>query len=195
VAAAVFYFDFNSPYAYLAAARIEGLVPGAEWRPIAFPLLLHEQGRLEAAMARDPSPIVAEVSRRAADRGLPPFNPPQGWPLHAWSLAPLRAALFAGDSGRMREFCDAAFRAMFVEGRSLVELDTIRDAAREAGLDATEVEEAIQRPEVKQRLKGHTEEALARGVTGIPTVAIGDELFWGDDRLEEAAAAASDGAG
>jgi 2-hydroxychromene-2-carboxylate isomerase len=191
VAGRIFYFDFNSPYAYLAAARIEEMIPAAEWRPIAFPLLLHELGRLEAAMARDPAPIVAEVSSRGADRGLPPFNPPRGWPLHAWSLAPLRAALVAGDSGRMREFCEAAFREMFVEGRSLAELDTVRDAARAAGLDAAEVVEGIQRPEIKEQLKSHTEEALARGVTGIPTVAIGDQLFWGDDRLEEAAAAAS----
>lgn len=59
------------------------------------------------------------------------------------------------------------------------------------GLDQDEVEAAIQRPEIKQQLKDHTEEAFARGVTGIPTVAVGDDLFWGDDRLEEAAAAAS----
>jgi 2-hydroxychromene-2-carboxylate isomerase len=189
----ILYFDFNSPYAYLAAARIEDLIPGTEWRPIAFPLLLHELGRLDAAMARDPAPIVAEVSSRAAERGLPPFNPPSGWPLHAWSLAPLRAALVAGDSGRMHEFCDAAFRAMFVEGRSLAEADTVRDVASAAGLDAAEVEDGIQRPEIKERLKDNTDQALARGVTGIPTVAIGDELFWGDDRLEEAAAAAAPG--
>ena len=184
------YFDFNSPYAYLAAARIEDMIPGTGWKPIAFPVMLYELGRLEAAMARDPAPVVAEVSRRAADRGLPPFNPPQAWPLHAWSLAPLRAALVAGDSGRMREFCGAAFNAMFVEGRSLAEPDTVRDVARAAGLDPADVEQGIQRPEIKERLKDNTNAALAWGVTGIPTVAIGHVLFWGDDRLEEAAAAA-----
>jgi 2-hydroxychromene-2-carboxylate isomerase len=83
-----------------------------------------------------------------------------------------------------------AFRKSFVEGRSLAELDNLLAAAREAGLDPDEVSEGIGRPEIKERLKGNTEEALARGVTGIPTVAIGDELFWGDDRLHEAAAAA-----
>jgi 2-hydroxychromene-2-carboxylate isomerase len=79
----------------------------------------------------------------------------------------------------------------FVYGHSLAELDSVLGAAREAGLDPDEVREAVGRPEIKERLKSHTEEALARGVTGIPTVAIGDELFWGDDRLEEAAAAVS----
>jgi 2-hydroxychromene-2-carboxylate isomerase len=190
-ARAIFYFDFQSPYAYLAAARIEGLIPEAEWRPIAFPILLDRLGRLESAMGRDTTPIVAEVSERAAGRGLPPFNPPQAWPLQTWSLAPLRAALFAADRGRLPEFSRVAFHNLFAEGRSLSELDNVVAAAREVGLDEDEVEEAIHRPEIKQQLKDHTEEAFARGVTGIPTVAVGDDLFWGDDPLEEAAAAAS----
>ena len=57
--------------------------------------------------------------------------------------------------------------------------------------EPNEVRDGIERPEIKERLKSNTEQALARGVTGIPTVAIGDELFWGDDRLDEAAAAAT----
>jgi 2-hydroxychromene-2-carboxylate isomerase len=187
---AVFYFDFHSPYAYLAATRIEGLIPHAEWRPIAFPILLNQLGRLDAAMGRDASALAAEVSDRIAERGLPAFRPPQGWPLETWSLVPLRAALFAGDRGRLRDFSHAAYRKLFVEGRSLAQLDNVREAAAEAKLDPDEIEDAIQRPEIKQRLKDHTEEALAKGITGIPTVAIGGELFWGDDRLEEAAAAA-----
>jgi 2-hydroxychromene-2-carboxylate isomerase len=187
----VFYFDFNSPYAYLAAMRIEELIPEAQWRPIAFPILLNQLGRLESAMQRNFAAAAAEASSRAAERSLPAFNPPQGWPLETWSLAPLRAALFAGDSGRLREFSRAAFRKLFVEGRSLAELDAVHEAALQADLNPDEVEDAIQRPDIKHRLKDQTEEAVARGITGIPTVAIGGELFWGDDRLEEAAAAAT----
>jgi 2-hydroxychromene-2-carboxylate isomerase len=190
-APAVFYYDFNSPYAYLAAERIEGLIPDAEWRPIAFAILLGQLGRLERVLEElDPAPVAAEVAGRAAERGLPPFAPPDAWPFGTWSLAPLRAALFADEVGRLREFSGAAYRKSFVEGRSLAELDNILAAAREAGLEPDDVSEAIKRPQIKERLKGHTEEALARGVTGIPTVAVGNELFWGDDRLEEAAAAA-----
>jgi 2-hydroxychromene-2-carboxylate isomerase len=189
---AVFYFDFNSPYAYLAAERIDELIPGAEWRPFAFPILLNQLGRLDSVLENiDPEPVRAEVSRRAADRDLPPFAPPAEWPVESWSLAPLRAALVAGELGRMREFSKAAFRKAFVESRSLAELDNIAAAARDAALDPDEVTEGIQRPEIKERLKRHTDEALARGVTGIPTVAIGDQLFWGDDRLDEAVTAAS----
>ena len=186
---ATFYFDFNSPYAWLAAERIDGFVPGAEWKPIAFPILLHRLGTLEAAMKRSRAPVVEEVSRRAAERGLPPFSPPPGWPLESWSLVPLRAAVHAGDRGRLREFSAAVFRAMFADARPLTELGTVLEAAREAGLDTADVREAVDRREIKDRLKANTDEAFERGVTGIPTVAIGDELFWGDDRLDEAAAA------
>jgi 2-hydroxychromene-2-carboxylate isomerase len=188
---AVFYYDFNSPYAYLAAERIDELIPDAEWRPIAFAILLGRLGRLERVLETlDTAPIAAEISERAADRGLPPFAPPKGWPVETWSLAPLRAALVADEHGCLREFSSAAYRTSFVESRPLAELDNVLAAARDVGLEPDEVREGIERPEIKERLKGNTEEALARGVTGIPTVAIGDDLFWGDDRLDEAAAAA-----
>jgi 2-hydroxychromene-2-carboxylate isomerase len=186
---AVLYFDFNSPYAYLATERIDSLIPEAEWKPFAFPILLHQQGRLEASLARDRSGVFPECSARAADRGLPPLVAPPGWVRDSWSLAPLRAAVHADDQGRLREFTAAAFRKTFVEGVSLTEPANLREAAREAGLDPDAVEAALARPEVKERVKRNTEEALAAGVTGIPTVAVGGELFWGDDRLEEAAEA------
>jgi 2-hydroxychromene-2-carboxylate isomerase len=189
-AGASFYYDFNSPYAYLAAERIDDLVPGARWKPIAFPILLGQLGRLDQAIANaDPSRIAGEIDGRASQRGLPPFAPPEAWPLESWSLAPLRAALVADEQGRLREFSQVAFRKAFVESRSLAELGNVLAAAREAGLDPDDVERGIQRPQIKDRLKDNTQEARARGVTGIPTVAIGDDLYWGDDRLEEAAAA------
>lgn len=185
----VFYYDFNSPYAYLAAERIGDLIPDAEWRPIAFAILLSKLGRLEGVLERlNPAPIAAEIAERAGDRGLPPFAPPEAWPVGTWSLVPLRAALVADERGRLHEFSRAAYRTSFVESRSLAELDNVLAAAREAGLEPDEVRDGIERPEIKARLKDNTEEALARGVTGIPTVAIGDELFWGDDHLDEAAA-------
>lgn len=187
---AVFYFDFLSPYAYLAAERIDELIPEAEWKPIPFPILMKERGRLEEVLARDPRPRLEEVRERAAERGLPPVEPPAVWPREAWSLAPLRAAVWAGEQGRLKEFSLAAFRKVFVEGRALTEIDTICDAAGEAELDPDEAAAAIERPEIKHRLKDNTAEAFARGVNGIPTVAIGDRLFWGDDQLVQAAAAA-----
>jgi 2-hydroxychromene-2-carboxylate isomerase len=189
VARPVFYFDFNSPYAYLAAVRIDDFVPDAEWRPIAFPILLHQLGRLEQVLQRDFPNVLPEVRERAAVRGLPPVEPPPGWPIESWSLAPLRATVFAAEQGGERAFALAAFRKVFVESRSLTEADTLRDAAAEAGLEPEEVLGAIERPDIKRRLKDQTNAAVERGITGIPTVEIGDGLYWGDDHLEEAAAA------
>jgi 2-hydroxychromene-2-carboxylate isomerase len=186
-----FYYDFNSPYAWLAAERLDEFVPGAEWRPIAFAILLNQLGELDRRLTNlNTGPIVEEVTARATDRGLPSFAPPDTWPVQSWSLTPLRAALVADELGRQREFGLAAFRKSFVESRSLAALDNVLAAASDAGLDPDEVTAGIQRDEIKERLKSNTAEALERGVTGIPTVAIGDELFWGDDHLEEAATAA-----
>jgi len=188
VASATFYYDFNSPYAYLAAERLDDFVPDAEWRPIAFAILLGQLGELDKRLTNlNTAPIVDEVSARASDRGLPSFAPPDTWPVESWSLTPLRAALVADELGRQREFGLAAFRKSFVESRSLSDLDSVLAAASDAGLDPDEVAAGIQRDEIKERLKSNTAEALERGVTGIPTVAIGDELFWGDDHLEQAA--------
>jgi 2-hydroxychromene-2-carboxylate isomerase len=191
VASAAFYYDFNSPYAYLAAERLDEMVPGAEWKPIAFAILLNEQGRLQERLVNlDTAPVVEEVSRRLADRGMPDLVPPPGWPVESWSLTPLRAAVVAEEAGRHREFAVAAFRRAFVQGDSLAELDTVLDVAREAGLDPDAVGTGVSRQDIKDRLKQNTDEALARGVTGIPTVILGDQVFYGDDHLEEAAAAA-----
>ena len=94
-----FYYDFNSPYAYLAAERLDEFVPGAEWRPIAFAILLNQLGELDKRLTNlKTGPIVEEVTARVTDRGLPSFAPPDTWPVQSWSLTPLRAALVADES-------------------------------------------------------------------------------------------------
>jgi 2-hydroxychromene-2-carboxylate isomerase len=80
---------------------------------------------------------------------------------------------------------------MFEEGASLDEVDNVLRAARDAGLDPDEVRAAVDDDRVKARLREHTDEAMARGVIGVPTVVVDRQVFWGDDRLEDAAAAAS----
>jgi len=186
-----FFFDLSSPFAYLAAERIDDLLPGAEWRPIAFGALIGQIGKrpwsLTPGTERDA--MFAEIARRASERGLPEIVYPPGWPAESYSLMPLRAALIAGKHGRMREFVRHAYRITFVEGRTLNDLATILEAVSAAGLDAREVAAAVERPDVKDRLRANTDAAIARGVAGVPTVEIGGELFWGDDRLEDAAAA------
>ncbi|HEV3230604.1 MAG TPA: DsbA family protein, partial [Solirubrobacteraceae bacterium] len=82
----------------------------------------------------------------------------------------------------------ALYRTAFVEGRALNDPDAVADAVQECGLEPDAVLDAVERPEIKEQLRAATEEAQERGVTGVPTVAVDNDLFWGDDRLEEAAA-------
>jgi 2-hydroxychromene-2-carboxylate isomerase len=188
--ATVFYYDFSSPYAYLAASRIDDLVPQADWRPIVFGVLLREQGRIPWSMGPGREDGMRDVEVRAAQRGLPPVRWPEGWPADSYSVAPLRAAMVADDADRLREFSLAVYRAVFVDGRRPDSLQP-GELAEMGGLAADDVADRMDSPAAKERLRANTAEAIGRGVPGIPTVAVGDELFWGDDRLEDAAAAAA----
>jgi 2-hydroxychromene-2-carboxylate isomerase len=185
---AVFRYDFNSPYAWLAAERIDGILPDARWQPISFGFVLRAQQRLPWSFGEGRADGIAEVERRAAECGLPPVRWREDWPVGCYSLDPLRAAFVAADRGVLREFSLAAFRRLFVEGDALAGEVTL-DVAAAVGLDPEEVRSALAGP-AKQRLVTATDEAIAAGVPGVPTVTVGDEHFWGDDRLEDAARAA-----
>jgi 2-hydroxychromene-2-carboxylate isomerase len=186
-----FYLDYSSPYAYLAAARIDALIPGATWRPIAFGALIRQLGKVPWSLGPGRAAGVAEVEARARARGLPPVRWPDGWPAESYSLHPLRAGLLAADAGRIREFSAEIYRLVFAEGRTLTEPAPVLEAAAAAGVDPDAVRAGLDDPAIKARLRAATDAAIARGVTGVPTVAVGDALFWGDDRLEDAAAAAA----
>lgn len=194
---AVFYYDFNSPYSYLAAERISGVFAEAgaeqpEWQPISFGHVLQATGRTPWSMQPDgPDPAhLDEIQRRASERGLPEVRYPPGWPVENYSLNPTRAAIYAKESGRVASFSLAAFRQVFAAGRDMSDPDNVLIAAAACELHPRAVLKGLETTSVKERLKAVTEEAIERGVEGIPTVVVGDELFWGDDRLEEAVQAA-----
>jgi 2-hydroxychromene-2-carboxylate isomerase len=193
---AVFYYDFSSPYSYLAAERISAVFAetGAEqpeWQPISFGHLLKESGRRPWSFPPTDQDHLAEIQRRAAERGLPEVVYPEGWPVDNYSLNPVRAAVYAKESGRVVSFSQAAFRQVFAAGRDMSDVDNVLLAAAACELHPNAVLKGIETQSVKESLKRVTGEAIERGVQGIPTVALGEELFWGDDRLEEAAAAAA----
>ena len=188
----VFRLDFNSPYAYLAASRIDGVLAAARWQPIAFAFLLRAQGRMPWSFDEAERPLgIAECERRAAEYGLPPMAWPEGWPAGSYTLEPLRAALVAEEHGLLHEYAIAAFARNFVTGTGLLG-DAALEVAEEVGLDRAAVAAAME-GDAKERLRAATDEAIAAGVPGVPTVTVGEEHFWGDDRLEDAAAAAARG--
>lgn len=195
---AVFYYDFSSPYSYLAAERISGLFAEAgveqpQWRPISFGHVIQANSKTPWSMQPDgPDPAdLEEIRRRADERGLPEVLYPEGWPVQSYSLVPLRAATYAKESGRVVSFSLAAFRQAFAAGRDLSDVDNVLIAAAACELHPKAVLKGIETSSVKEKLRQATEQAIERGVTGVPTVAVGEQLFWGDDRLEEAVTAAS----
>jgi len=105
------------------------------------------------------------------------------------SMPALRAAIFAQQAGRAVAFSLAAFRQMFAGGKNLADVDNVLIAAAACELHPRAVLKGIETQSVKDGLKKATNEAIERGVVGVPTIAVGDQLFWGDDKLEDAAAA------
>jgi 2-hydroxychromene-2-carboxylate isomerase len=186
---AVFCFDLGSPYAYLAAERIhEVLTEPIRWQPVSLGGIFKLTGRSSWSLG-DPerrASGMSEVERRALAYGLPPVRWPEPWPGNY--LTAMRAAIFADMKGVGREFALQAFRGAFQEGHDLSVPERVFEAAHEAGLDPREVEEATGDPEIKLALREATDTAHELGVFGVPTVAVGEELFWGDDRLDEAVA-------
>jgi 2-hydroxychromene-2-carboxylate isomerase len=195
---ATFYYDFNSPYSYLAAERISGVFAAAgleqpEWQPISFGHVLKATGRRPWSLPPEgPDPEhLEEIQRRAIERGLPKVVYPKGWPVENYSLNPTRAAIYAKESGRVVSFSLACFRQVFAAGRDMNDVDNVLIAAAACELHPNAVLKGIETRSVKDKLRAATDQAIARGLVGIPTVAVDDRLFWGDDRLEEAVEAAS----
>lgn len=187
---ATFYFDLGSPYAHLTAERIDDVLPEpAIWQPISLGGLFKANGRSSWALAGVDSRQagIAEVERRARDYGLEAVCWPEPWPTNY--LYAMRAATYAFQVGRGREFTIEAFRHAFVHGHDLAIEENVLQAVERAGLDREGVNEATRDPEIKLALRAATDAAHARGVFGVPTVAVGEEIFWGDDRLQDAATA------
>jgi 2-hydroxychromene-2-carboxylate isomerase len=189
---ATFYFDLGSPYAYLTAERISEALPGPlAWQPVSLGALFKANGRSSWSLG-DPElrqAGMAEVERRARLYGLPPLRWPDPWPANY--LFAMRVATFAFQVGRGREFTMQAFRHAFQHGHDLGVPEHVLRAAADAGLDPQAAGDAADDPEVKLALRAATDAAHELGVVGVPTISVARELFWGDDRLRDAAAAAA----
>ena len=183
-----FYYDLGSPYAWLAAERLHRVLPVVPvWQPILLGGIWQQSGGRSWGITDERDAGMREVERRADEYGLLPVRWPADWPAN--TLKAMRAALFAQQTGRAVAFSLAAFRQAFNAGRDLGDVDNVLIAAAACELHPNAVLKAIELQSVKDRLKEATQEAYERGVRGVPTLAFGDQLFWGDDRLEDAAQA------
>lgn len=188
----VFYYDLGSPYAYLAADRVDLLFDvdtEVKWEPVLLGGIFKSTGRSSWAETTQRDDGIAEIAARAAARGLPAFVYPDPWPNNG--LTAMRAAVRAHQMGAGRRFAMEAFAVQFNDGLPLSDPENIELAAHRAGLDPLDLLDATDVPEIKQKLIDNTQAAIDAGVIGVPSVVVNGEVFWGDDRLHDAAAAAN----
>jgi 2-hydroxychromene-2-carboxylate isomerase len=186
-----FWFDFGSTYSYLATSRIGPLAAEAcvevRFRPFLLGPIFKAQGwdtspfNLYSAKGRN---MWRDLERLAEDLSLP-FRQPEPFPQNG--LLPARVALIGFTQGWGERFCIEVFRAQFAEGRRIDEPATLSDILSRLGTDANAALAAAQTEDNKARLRAQTEEAQRIGLYGAPSfVTASGELFWGNDRLEQA---------
>lgn len=185
-----FWFDFASTYSYLTACRIEALAArhgvAVAWRPFTL-------GPIFAARGWSTSPFNVypdkgrymwrDLERLAIDAGLP-FRRPSVFPRS--SVLAARIGIVGAAEGWIRAFGEAVFHAEFAEDRDIAAPDEIDAILAAIGQDGPSVRARAESPAFKPRLREQTERAAALGIFGAPTFVVGEELFWGNDRLEQA---------
>jgi 2-hydroxychromene-2-carboxylate isomerase len=186
-----FWYEFASTYSYLAAMRIEALAAAAEvevrWRPFLLGPIFAAQGWNSSPFNLYPAKgryMWRDMEREAARLGLPCFRPD---PFPQNSLTAARVALYGADKGWTPAFTKAVYRQQFGEGRNISEASVIGEILARLDLDPSATLREAQGDANKTRLKALGEEARSRGIFGAPTFFTEDgELFWGNDRLEQA---------
>jgi 2-hydroxychromene-2-carboxylate isomerase len=198
-AAASFYFDLQSPLAYLAAERVLEVLPGpARWRPV-LARELDGAERFDSFRCGEEQAIFrAEVARRAHELHLQPLRWPERFPFDS-GLA-MRVATYAASIGRAVAFAQAAFRQAFAGGHALDELEAVLIAAAACEMHPKAVQEGARLRSVARALSECTAQAARSGVRDVPAVLVGERVFEGERALQAAAAhmrragAARDGA-
>jgi 2-hydroxychromene-2-carboxylate isomerase len=192
VAKIEFWYDFASTYSYLSAMRIEALAGAAgvevAWKPFLLGPIFAAQGWTTSPFNLQPAKgryMVRDIERLAAARGLR-FALPAVFPQN--SLLAARLALVGGDEGWIAAFTRAVYVAEFADGADISDRARMGSLLESLGVDSGRVFARIDEPDLKQRLRRQTAEAQALGMFGAPSFRVGEELFWGDDRLEQALA-------
>ena len=183
-----FYFDFASPYGYMAATQISRLASkhgrSVEWKPILLGVVFKVTGGVPLPNA----PLKGDYSRRDMERSARlygiPFKVSSKFPIA--SQAPARALYWLEPQGsaRQEEAMLALYRAYMVEDRDISSPEVTADVAASIGLNRQKILDVIADPIMKERLKTETETAIQRGVFGSPYMIVDGEPFWGVDRLE-----------
>lgn len=185
-----FWFDFASTYSYPAALRVEGLarqqgIP-LEWKAFLLGPIFQAQGWTDSPFNLFPVQgryMWRDLERICADLALP-FHRPSQFPRHS-VLAARIACRFAAEPW-LPDFARAVFRANFAEDRDIARPEVLQQYLEALELPGAALLREALSPASKTLLRAQTEQAVALGIFGAPTFLVGDELFWGNDRLEAA---------
>ncbi len=180
-----FFFDYGSPFSYLADTQLEGLAGRTGARVLYRPMLLggvfKETGNSSPiAIEAKRKYMMADLERWAKHYGVPPLHNAH-FPINTIRL--MRGAVAAERLGVFAAYHRAIYEAFWRDGLNLGDAAVVRGVLERAGLDAERIALASEEPAVKDALRVSTETAVARGAFGAPTFFVGDRMFWGNDRL------------
>lgn len=185
-----FYFDCSSPWTYLAFHAIQPLAAelGAEiaWKPILVGGVFNTVNRTVYDSRANPNPLkqaymMKDLAAWAELYGLSIVFPPEVFPVN--SVKCMRGAFVALDAGKLVPYATAAFEAYWGDNRDIAREEVLADIASRAGLERQGFFAAIETDACKTRLRANTEELVARGGFGSPTMFVGSSMFFGNDRL------------
>lgn len=183
-----FYFDVGSPAAYLAWTQMPRIAEETGARLVLRPMLLG--GVFQATGNHSPMEVpakgrymMADLERFAQRYGVA-FSHNPFFPINTLTLMRGALGLQMKDEARMVPYADAVFRAIWVDGQNMGDAATVGAVLQRAGFDPRALLALASEPEVKERLKAVTQDAVARGVFGAPTFFVGSQMFWGQDRLD-----------
>ena len=185
------FFDCSSPWTYLAFANLRTLAAelGVEitWRPILVGGVFNTVNPSVYAQRADPVPAKArymlkDMADWARQAGLTIKFPPSVFPVN--SVKAMRACIALEPQGKLVDFAEAAFEAYWSRDLDISQDEVLAQVCARAGVDPAFVFEAIARPDIKDRLRANTEDLIARGGFGSPTIFVnGDDMYFGNDRL------------
>ncbi len=183
-----FYFDFGSPAAYLAYTQLPKLASDTGASVVMKPMLLG--GVFQATGNRPPISVPLKGSylfqdlNRYAKHYSVPFNMNPHFPINTITLMRAASGLQSHNDVRFDLYCATIFKAIWVNSRNMNDLAVVGSVLHEAGFDGAAMLALSSLQEVKDLLKAQTQAAVDRGIFGAPTFFVGNEMFWGQDRLD-----------
>jgi len=188
-----FYFDYSSPYGYLASERIEEVAEANNYRVVWRPILLGAIFKVTGQAPLTETPLkgdyaIMDFARSAREHELD-YQHPHTFPIGA--VAACRATLWIRDNSdesiraKTAKFVHATFRAYYTQGKDITNPSILSACAVELGIDPDRMIEAIQQSDIKDALRKEVEHAIAAKIFGSPMMLVEGELFWGHDRLEQ----------